>query len=110
MGAQVELQNILQSIDGHGTDQIAVHDADTVLRSLALDGLEDAVDGGLLIVSQVHGNLNDAVAVLQDQGDGADVLIAAGGSADSLDDLLADFQILGLQVDVKGDQGGSERR
>lgn len=61
------------------------------------------MDGGGLVVGEIHGNLGEAAGVEHD-AHGLKVGEAAGAGADLAGDGLGDFEVGSFEVDVVGDE------
>src|ERR1017187_5502985 len=81
----------------------AADDGRTVAGGFGAHGFKDAMDGGLLEIGEVHGDLRQ-VARGQRNTHRLYVTESAGGEADGLGDALGDLHVGGVQVDVVGDQ------
>src|ERR1700691_3671324 len=100
---QIPFGGHFQRALGDKAHDLAADDGRSMAGRLGAHRFEDPVDGGLLEVGEVHGDLRQ-IARRQRHTHGFDVTESAGGEADGLGDTLRDFDIGGVQVDVVRDQ------
>ena len=89
---------------GGQAHDLGAHDTYTPALGLGLHQLHHPVQGGLVQVGHVDGDLSD-VPVLQHDAQSLDAGQAAAGLADDLGDGGGDGDIGGVQVDIEGNQG-----
>src|SRR5208282_4391342 len=99
---QEPLGGLLQGQLGDEADDLAGDGLNSVAGGFALDEGEDAVDGSLFEVGQVHGDLGEFA---DEEAGGFDVAQAAGGETDGFGDLAGDVDVGCIEEDVVGDKG-----
>ena len=98
---QEPLGGLFQGQLGDQPDDFARDRHNAVARGLALHELEDAMDGRLLKVGQIHRDLGQAA---HQESRALDVAQPAGGEAHRLGNLLGDGHVGRVQEDVVGHQ------
>src|SRR6202021_2423679 len=96
---QVEIGGEFDGALGNQADDFAADDGNAVTFRFALDHLENAMQGRLLKIGHVDGNLRE-IARAQIHAHGFHVAQAAIREANVLADFLSDFEVGSIEIDV----------
>ncbi len=98
---QKPFRGLLQGTLGNQADDFAGNGNDSVAGGFALHEFEDAMDGSLVEVGQVHRDLGEAA---DEEAGSLDEAQAAAGKAHGFGDFLRDGDIGRIQKDVVGNE------
>ncbi len=96
--------SICQRFHRHQTDDFTAENIDAVSSALHPHRFKNTVYGGLAVVGEIHGHLNNA-PVFQFDSHGLAVSVPSADMPDPPGDSVSDFQTVRIESDIISNQG-----